>query len=68
MGEALLKAGAVRQALVDAGGSTEPHDVDPSLAGSLDRWHIVRDMRSRYTILDLADELGWFPKTGSHKI
>jgi len=68
VGEALLKAGAVRQALVDAGGSTEPHDVDPSLAGSLDRWHIVRDMRSRYTILDLADELGWFPKTGSHKI
>ena len=67
VGEALLTAGAVRQALVDAGGATEPEDVDRSLAGSLDRWHIVRDIRARYTILDLADELGRFPKSGSHK-
>ena len=68
VGEALLTLGAVRQALIDAGGPTEPAMVDASLAGTLDRWHVVRDMRSRYTILDLADELGWFPKSVSHKV
>lgn len=60
VGDALLDEGAVRQALVDAGGLTQATEVDPSLAGTLERWHVVRDIRSRYTILDLAAELGWF--------
>ncbi len=68
VGEALLTVGAVRKALVDAGGATDPAMIDTSLEGTLDRWHVVRDMRSRYTILDLADELGWFPKSVSHKV
>jgi glycerol-1-phosphate dehydrogenase [NAD(P)+] len=60
VGEALLKEGVVRQALVDAGGTTDAGQVNSSLAGGLERWHMVRDIRSRYTILDLAAELGWF--------
>ena len=58
VGAALLPVGAVRAALLAAGGPTEPQQIHPELAGDLAHWSIARDIRSRYTVLDLASELG----------
>ncbi len=58
VGGALLEAGAVKKALVDAGAPTRPGQLADELTGDLQRWSHVRDMRARYTVLDLAAELG----------
>ena len=55
---ALLPEGAIRDALVRAGAPTRADEVHPSLAGGLERWGHVRDMRARYTVFDLAAETG----------
>ena len=58
IGGALLPEGAIASALAASGAPTTPADVAPELAGGLDEWAHARDMRSRFTILDLAAELG----------
>jgi tRNA(Glu) U13 pseudouridine synthase TruD/glycerol dehydrogenase-like iron-containing ADH family enzyme len=55
---ALLPPGAIIAALEAAGAPTTAAGIDASFEGGLDRWGHARDMRSRYTILDLAAELG----------
>ncbi|MFT5432220.1 MAG: glycerol-1-phosphate dehydrogenase [NAD(P)+] [Myxococcota bacterium] len=55
--QALLAPDTVRQALLAANAPTVPSQIAPHLDGSIDDWTHVRDMRSRYTVLDLAAEL-----------
>jgi glycerol-1-phosphate dehydrogenase [NAD(P)+] len=57
-GEALLPRGAVLKALRDATAPTEAAAIDESLSNDVDDWHIVRDIRARYTVWDLAAEVG----------
>jgi glycerol-1-phosphate dehydrogenase [NAD(P)+] len=56
--EALLPLGTVSRALIDVGGAIRPVEVHPSLSNELADWLHVRDMRSRYTVLDFASEIG----------
>ena len=55
---ALLPAGAVRRALQDVGGALLPSDIHESLSNDMTDWLHVRDMRSRYTVLDFVSEVG----------
>ncbi len=56
---ALLPLGAIRAALDAAGGLTRPEQLAPELAGGLETWAIARDIRARFTVFDLAADLGW---------
>ena len=58
VGQALLPAGAVLGALERARAPIAPHQVHPNLKGTMTDWMHVRDMRARYSVLDLASELG----------
>ena len=58
VGQALLAPGAIRAALERAEAPTAPSQVSPELAAGFQAWGHVRDMRARYTIWDLASEVG----------
>jgi len=56
--DALLPMGTVREALLNVGGSVLPAEIHMGLSNELSQWMHVRDMRSRYTVLDFASEIG----------
>ena len=55
---ALLPPGTVAKAMADVGGATRPDEICAEFSNALADWHHVRDMRSRYTVLDFVLEAG----------
>lgn len=60
--EQLLPATTTRDLLVEGGGPTEPAQIGLTLAQVKASYAPARRIRQRYTIYDIADELGVFPQ------
>lgn len=58
----LLPATTVRDLLIEGGGPTEPAQIGLTLAQVKASYAPARRIRQRYTIYDIADELGVFPE------